>query len=149
MSLFYTLWKCHEISVFRGYRNFQGNTDLKCNDLFYASVPFLYPLKHHTAWKVSKYGVFSGPYFLVFSPNTGKYGPGKTPCLDTFHKVSKNQSFPTFLGGTEMEHWLILDNSVFIKINDQKIPGKLLIFCCVNLRILHQTWLNLISRTFC
>ena len=28
-----------------------------------------------TAWKVSKYGVISGPYFLVFSPNTEKYGP--------------------------------------------------------------------------
>ena len=24
-----------------------------------------------------KYGVFSGPYFSVFSPNTGKYGPEK------------------------------------------------------------------------
>ena len=31
-----------------------------------------------TAWKVSKYGVFSGP-------NAGKYGPEKTPYLDTFH----------------------------------------------------------------
>ena len=30
---------------------------------------------------------FSGPCFLVFSPNTGKYGPGKTPHLDTFHAV--------------------------------------------------------------
>ena len=30
-----------------------------------------------TAWKVSKYGVFSGPYFPVF-------GPEKTPYLDTF-----------------------------------------------------------------
>ena len=49
---------------------------------------------------MSKYGVFSGPYFLVFglnteiysiisifSPNTGKYGPEKTPYLDTFHAV--------------------------------------------------------------
>ena len=26
-----------------------------------------------TAWKVSKYGVFSGPHFPVFSPSTGKY----------------------------------------------------------------------------
>ena len=36
---------------------------------------------------MSKHGVFSGPYFAVsvFSPNTGKYGPGKTPYLDTFH----------------------------------------------------------------
>ena len=40
-----------------------------------------------TAWKVSKDGVISGPYFLVFSPNTGKCGPGKTPYLDTFHAV--------------------------------------------------------------
>ena len=42
--------------------------------------------------EVSKYGVFSGPYFPVFglnifSLNTGKYGPGKTPYLDTFHAV--------------------------------------------------------------
>ena len=27
------------------------------------------------AWKASKYGVFSGPYFPVFNPNTGKCGP--------------------------------------------------------------------------
>ena len=31
----------------------------------------------HTAWKVSKYRVFSGPYFPVFSPTTGKYGQKK------------------------------------------------------------------------
>ena len=30
---------------------------------------------------------FSGPYFPVFCPNTGKYGPVKTPYLDTFHTV--------------------------------------------------------------
>ena len=40
-----------------------------------------------TAWKMSKYGLFPGPYFPVFSPNTGKYGPEKTPYLDTFHVV--------------------------------------------------------------
>ena len=33
-----------------------------------------------TAWKVSKYGVFSGQYFPVF-------GPEKTPYLETFHAV--------------------------------------------------------------
>ena len=45
-----------------------------------------------TAWKMSKYGVFSGPYFPVFSPNTGtgKYGPEKPPYLDTFHAVRKS-----------------------------------------------------------
>ena len=41
----------------------------------------------NTAWKVSKYGVFSGPYLPVFSLNTGKYGPEKTPYLGTFHAV--------------------------------------------------------------
>ena len=33
-----------------------------------------------TAWKVSKYGIFSGPYFPVFRLE-------KTPRLDTFHAV--------------------------------------------------------------
>ena len=33
-----------------------------------------------TAWKLSKYGVISGP-------TTGKYGPEITPYLDTFHAV--------------------------------------------------------------
>ena len=40
-------------------------------------------------WKASKYGVISGPYFPVFSPNAGKYGPHVTPYLDTFHAVIK------------------------------------------------------------
>ena len=40
-----------------------------------------------TAWKVSKYGVISGPYFLVFGLKTGKYRPEKTPYLDTFHTM--------------------------------------------------------------
>ena len=49
------------------------------------TFPFLNTL---TAWKVSKYGVISGPYFPVFSPNTGKYGTEITPYLDTFHAMS-------------------------------------------------------------
>ena len=49
---------------------------------------------------MSKYRVFPVPYFpvfeldseinkldSVFGPNTGKYGPEKTPYLDTFHTV--------------------------------------------------------------
>ena len=36
----------------------------------------------YIAQKVSKYGVFSGPYFPVFGLNTGKYGPEKTPYLE-------------------------------------------------------------------
>ena len=41
----------------------------------------------NTLWKVSKYGVFSGPYFLVFGVNAGKYRPEETPYLDTFYAV--------------------------------------------------------------
>ena len=40
-----------------------------------------------TAWKESKYGVISGPYFAVFDLNTVKYGPEITPYLDSFHVV--------------------------------------------------------------
>ena len=38
--------------------------------------------------KVSKYGVFPGPYFSVFSPNTEKYSSEKAPYLDTFHAAN-------------------------------------------------------------
>ena len=45
--------------------------------------------------KVSKYGVFSDPYFPVFSVNAGKYGPENTSYLDTSHSenalVSSNE----------------------------------------------------------
>ena len=45
-------------------------------------------IRIQTAWKVSKYGVISGPHFPVFGLNTGKYGPEITPYLDTFHAVT-------------------------------------------------------------
>ena len=58
-----------------------------------------------TAWKVSKYGVISGPYFptfglntdqkllrlSVFSPNVGKYGPEMTPYLDTLRSELRKE----------------------------------------------------------
>ena len=37
----------------------------------------------HIAWKVSNTELNT----LVFSLNAGKYGPEKTPYLDTFHAV--------------------------------------------------------------
>ena len=43
----------------------------------------------YTAWEMSKHRVFSGPYFLIFGLNTRKYGPQKTPYLDTFLTVLK------------------------------------------------------------
>ena len=41
-----------------------------------------------TASKVSKHRISSGPYIPVLGLNTGKYGPEKTPYLDTFHAVN-------------------------------------------------------------
>ena len=41
----------------------------------------------NTVWKVPKYRAFSAPYFPVFSPNTGIYGPEKNQYLDTSHAV--------------------------------------------------------------
>ena len=49
--------------------------------------------KSNTAQKVSKYEVFSSPYFPVFGLNTGKYGLEKNPYLDTFHTVQSIISF--------------------------------------------------------
>ena len=60
---------------------------------------------------MSKYGVFSGPYFPVFRPNTRKYGPEKTPYLYTFHAVIRIMSVKRIraheakmTGSIEMEH---------------------------------------------
>ena len=41
-----------------------------------------------TAQKVSRYGVFSGLFSLLFTPNTGKCRPEKIRYLDTFHAVN-------------------------------------------------------------
>ena len=44
-----------------------------------------------TAWKVSKYGVFSRPYLPAFEPE-------KTPYLETFHAVSTSWTKKKTLG---------------------------------------------------
>ena len=44
----------------------------------------------HTAWKVSKYGIISGPYFPVFEPEI-------TPYLDTSHAVPISLPGPDYL----------------------------------------------------
>ena len=66
---------------------------------------------------MSKYEFFFWPVFFhiqteygdlhnLFSPNAGKYGQEKTPCLDTFQAVGLNSDFmksPT-LGGSIVEY---------------------------------------------
>ena len=67
-----------------------------CSDWFLMPLILTLSLRNNasTAWKVSKYGVISGPYFPVFGLNT-EYGPEITPYLDTFHAVRPS----TFLKG--------------------------------------------------
>ena len=45
-----------------------------------------------TAWKVSKYGVTSHPYFPVFWLNTVKNGPEIATYLDTIHAVCEKKA---------------------------------------------------------
>ena len=74
------------------------------------------------------HGVISGPYFPVFSPNTGKYGPETIPYLDTFHatglfldplKTSKNLFFFCFYGVYKKTSGTKLVNQVLMYIGDR------------------------------
>ena len=56
------------------------------NDAQYSLKNF-YNLKLIHCVKSVQIRIFSGPYFPAFGLNRGKYGPEKTPYLDTFHAV--------------------------------------------------------------
>ena len=77
-----------------------------------------------TAWKVSKCGVFvvrifpnsdwirkDTPYLSIFNPNAGKYGPEKTPYLDTFHVVWRR--------------WFEKNGKIYRKMKNGKIYRKM------------------------
>ena len=57
-------------------------------DIYFQQISCIY-FKHTESLheKCPNTEFFSGPYIPLFSPSTGKYGPEKTPCLDTFHAV--------------------------------------------------------------
>ena len=65
----------------------------------------------YTGEQVSKYGVFSGPYFPVLSPNTGKYGIEKVFIFGHFS--------PSFI------------STGFFKFTKKIFKGNL-IFCAVS-----------------
>ena len=103
---------------------------------------------NNTAWKVSKHGVFSDPYFPVFGLSTEIYGslfftefteffqseyrkiwPRKTPYLDTFHAVKTGQLLSDYIGeivllfydggkGKYIDHRQERDNRKGSKISD-------------------------------
>ena len=45
-----------------------------------------FTVRHVSKYLMSKCPMYT-KYLSVFSPNAGKYGPEKTPYLDTFHTV--------------------------------------------------------------
>ena len=69
---------------------FQNILKLCClKDLFKTLSSWMTALRWPiTAWKVSIYGVISGPSFPVLGLNKGKYGQEITPYLNTY-KMSK------------------------------------------------------------
>ena len=60
--------------------------------------------KYHCV-KSTKYGAFFMPYFPVYSPNTNKYGPEKTPYLDTFRAVYNSETWSTLVSLERKELW--------------------------------------------
>ena len=72
-----------------------------------------------SAWKVSKYGVISGPYFLVFRLNTGKCEPEITAYLDNFHTVRSKWilKHPINLSDAVLQKYLIKSSKSFIVYN--------------------------------
>ena len=65
------------------------NNQLQFPDLWCCVPPdFVAQINNSLHEKCPNTEFFSGPYFPVFNPNTGKYGPEKSPYLDTFHSVN-------------------------------------------------------------
>ena len=65
-----------------------------------------------TVWKVSKHGVFSGPYFAVFSRNTEKYRPEKNSVLGHF---SFSLLAPSFVTSSQDFHIKFVESMVYLK----------------------------------
>ena len=82
---------------------------------------------------MSKYRVFSGPYFpktpwiSLFSPNTEKYGSEKTPYLNNFYVVLKVVKFTNNFQSSELlSHFMPLRN--FIEFSGMEILRKGIVY---------------------
>ena len=54
-------------------------------------------MKKKCCWMTKNESDETDPYFLVFSLNTGKYEPEKTPYLDSFQAMGPFLFLPFFL----------------------------------------------------
>ena len=82
-----------------------------------------------TAWKVSKYGVFSGPYFSVFGLNMKIHGVN-LPIQSKYGKIltRKNSVFWHFLSSEYLQHYPTenLDYSASFCLRETRKRGLLL-----------------------
>ena len=85
---------------------------------------------------MSKYRVFSGPYFPVFRPKTGYYGPEKTPYLDTFHAVTNTHCFLHVVSKTSIR-WSKLN---CICVSSTVIDGNAVVLNTCRLRSNSLLW---------
>ena len=67
----------------------------------------------YTMWKVSKYGVISGPYVPAFGLDTGEYRPEITLYFYTFHAMIEKKMqlfFPSEISVYLSKHFSIYIN---------------------------------------
>ena len=94
-------------------------------DMLYQITAWLrYYFKTDTASKVFKYGIFSGLYFPVFSPNTGKCGTEETQYLDTFHTVRVLVKILLTPFSSNKEYWKNISNVLTPLFNLPEKPLK-------------------------
>ena len=86
-----------------------------------------------TAWKLSKYGVISGPYFPVFRRNTEIYG-ANLPIQSGYSKirVRNNSVFGHFLYSDVTTKYLVTFFSSVLRLNESNLMCQKLLSIGMN-----------------
>ena len=98
---FYTVMNWNRIAIFHEY--------FKCK-LQFVSL-------RDSVWKVSKYRVFSVPYFPVLSPNIGKYKPEKLRIWTIFKQCEEKRN----------QEWCSIFLVKYFHPSRRRIPGHIYI----------------------
>ena len=80
-------WKTSKIKRYNRNNLLQVRKKISTNLPNSKSLRTYHDHHYHCVKKCPNKEFLSGSYFPVFRPNTGKYGPEKTPYLDNFHTV--------------------------------------------------------------
>ena len=117
-------------------------------------LPFWHPhLETDTAWNISKYGVFSGPYFPAFILNTERYfvslriqsecGKTRTRKNSVFGHISRSEKTKGFLmfskwkWAVKKKHWKKLDIN---RLQKQRYLLEFLSWTCLKRTTLISPW---------